>query len=96
MPRSRFLHTLLAGVLLRRLPSGLILFALTASAASLAAQAVQPSQAAPTSPQLAGCDPDKFGFPLEVLTDTTGMDLRQYLFSVVRKIRMRLNNYGLK
>ena len=64
--------------------SGLIATALIASGVSLCAQ----NAASPSSPALAVCDPDKFEPPLEVLSDTTGVDLHQYLFGVTRKINI--------
>ena len=70
--------------------SRLVLSALIASAASLHAQDAAQNHASPSSPAPALCDPDSFepGSPLEVLSDTSSVDLRQYLWDVTRKIRI--------
>ena len=72
--------------------SGLIATALIASGVSLSAQGVAQNAAknetSPSSPALAVCDPDRFEPPLEVLSDTTGVDLHPYLFGVTRKINI--------
>jgi TonB family protein len=70
--------------------SRLVLSALIASAASLHAQDAAQNHASPSSPAPALCDSDSFepGSPLEVLSDTSSVDLRQYLWDVTRKIRI--------
>ena len=69
-----------------KLISRLILTALLAFGASLYAQETGSQASAP--PAL--CDPDTFepGTPLEVLSDTSGLDIRPYLRDVVRSIRV--------
>jgi TonB family protein len=68
-----------------RLISRFILAALLAFGAVLQAQ--DAGAQASTPPAL--CDPDTFepGTPLEVLSDTSGVDFRGYLWDVVRSIR---------
>jgi TonB family protein len=70
--------------------SRFILTVSLAFGASLHAQDNAQNSTSPASPAPALCDPDNFEAapPLEVLSDTSGIDLRQYLWDVTRKIRI--------
>jgi TonB family protein len=73
-----------------RSPLRFILASLIASGAFLQAQDLAQTKTSPTAPAPPPCDPEHFepGSPLEVLSDTSGIDLRQYLWDVTRKIRI--------
>jgi TonB family protein len=70
--------------------SRFILTALLAFGTFLYAQDPEQNPGSPSSPPPALCDPDTFepGTPLEVLSDISGVDIRQYLRDVTRSIRM--------